>query len=61
MQPVQIDTTEGSLVVLKSGLEANQSVVVDGADKLQNGAKVTPSLARPNQRKRQAQQQLGPS
>ncbi|MDQ1693078.1 MAG: rane fusion protein multidrug efflux system [Acidobacteriaceae bacterium] len=61
MQPVQIDTTEGSLVVLKSGLEANQLVVVDGADKLQNGAKVTTSLARPNQRRRQTQQQLGPS
>jgi multidrug efflux system membrane fusion protein len=61
MQPVVIDTTEGSLVVLKSGLEANQLVVVDGADKLQNGAKVTTSLARPNQRRRQTQQQLGPS
>ena len=45
MQPVVIDTTQGSMVILKSGLEANQEVVVDGADKLQNDAKVstTPS------------------
>ncbi len=38
MQPVDIDTTQGSMVILKSGLEANQEVVVDGADKLQNGS-----------------------
>jgi multidrug efflux system membrane fusion protein len=61
MQQVLIDTTEGSLVVLKSGLAANQLVVVDGADKLQDGAKVIATLARPNQRRRQTQQQLGPS
>ena len=45
MQPVVIDTTQGSMVIVKSGLEGNQQVVVDGADKLQNGSKVstTPS------------------
>jgi multidrug efflux system membrane fusion protein len=60
MQPVVIDTTQGSLVILKSGLEANQEVVVDGADKLQNGAKVSTTAAHHGQKK-QPQQQLGPS
>ena len=41
MQPIVIDTTQGSMVIVKSGLEANQQVVVDGADKLQNGSKVS--------------------
>jgi multidrug efflux system membrane fusion protein len=60
MQPVVIDTTQGSMVILKSGLEANQQVVVDGADKLQNGAKVSTTPSHRGQKKQQ-QQQLGPS
>jgi membrane fusion protein, multidrug efflux system len=60
MQPVVIDTTQGSMVILKSGLEANQEVVVDGADKLQNGAKVSTTPSHRGQKK-QPQQQLGPS
>ncbi len=60
MQPVVVDTTEGSTVVLKSGVSGNQQVVVDGADKLQDGVKVVPSTAHVNQKKQQ-QQQLGPS
>jgi multidrug efflux system membrane fusion protein len=60
MQPVVIDTTQGSMVILKSGLEANQEVVVDGADKLQNGAKVSTTPSHRGQKKQQ-QQQLGPS
>lgn len=59
MQPVVIDTTQGSMVILKSGLEANQQVVVDGADKLQNGAKVTTTPSHRKEKKQQ--QQLGPS
>jgi multidrug efflux system membrane fusion protein len=62
MQPIVIDTTQGSMVILKSGLEANQQVVVDGADKLQNGAKVSTTAAAAHRgRKQQQQQQLGPS
>jgi multidrug efflux system membrane fusion protein len=62
MQPVVIDTTQGSMVIVKSGLEANQQVVVDGADKLQNGAKVSTTAAAPRRvRRQQQQQQLGPS
>jgi multidrug efflux system membrane fusion protein len=59
MQPVVIDTTQGSMVILKSGLEANQEVVVDGADKLQNDAKVSTTPSHRGQK--QQQQQLGPS
>jgi multidrug efflux system membrane fusion protein len=62
MQPIVIDTTQGSMVILKSGLEPDQQVVVDGADKLQNGAKVSTTAAAPHRvRKPQQQQQLGPS
>jgi multidrug efflux system membrane fusion protein len=61
MQPVVIDTTQGSMVILKSGLEPNQQVVVDGADKLQIGAKVSTTAAVPHRgRPQQQQQQLGP-
>ncbi|MDQ1452271.1 MAG: rane fusion protein multidrug efflux system [Acidobacteriaceae bacterium] len=61
MQPVDIDTAQGSMVILKSGLEANQQVVVDGADKLQNGSKVSTTAAVTHRVRKQQQQQLGPS
>jgi len=61
MQPVDIDTTQGSMVILKSGLEANQQVVVDGADKLQSGSKVSTTAATTHRVQKQRQQQLGPS
>jgi multidrug efflux system membrane fusion protein len=61
MQPIVIDTTQGSMVIVKSGLEANQQVVVDGADKLQNGAKVSTTAAATHRGQKQQQQQLGPS
>lgn len=60
MQPVVIDTMQGSMVILKSGLETNQQVVVDGADKLQNGARVSTTFAHAGA-KQQPQQELGPS
>jgi multidrug efflux system membrane fusion protein len=59
MQPIVIDTTQGSMVVVKSGVEANQQVVVDGADKLQNGSKVSTTPSHRGQK--QQQQQLGSS
>jgi len=61
MQPIVIDTTQGSMVIVKSGLEANQQVVVDGADKLQNGAKVSTTAAAAHRGQKQQKQQLGPS
>ncbi len=63
MQPVVVDTTEGSIVVLKSGVAPGDLVVVDGADKLQNGNKVVTSMARRTNSGQPPpqQQQLGPS
>ena len=39
-QPVQVDLTEGSQVILKSGLKAGDQVVVDGQEKLKDGSRV---------------------
>lgn len=39
-QPVQVDLTEGSQVILKSGLKAGDMVVVDGQEKLKDGSRV---------------------
>jgi multidrug efflux system membrane fusion protein len=61
MQPIVIDTTQGAMVILKSGLEANQQVVIDGADKLQDGTKVSTTIAASHRVQKQPQQQLGPS
>ncbi|HEX6774150.1 MAG TPA: efflux RND transporter periplasmic adaptor subunit [Acidobacteriaceae bacterium] len=58
MQPVQIDTTQGSMVILKSGLQADQQVVVDGADKLQDGTKVSTTFSHGRSKQ---QQEMGPS
>ena len=38
--------TEGNLVGLSAGLQAGENVVVDGADKLQDGTKVAASTER---------------
>jgi multidrug efflux system membrane fusion protein len=59
MQPIQIDTTQGSMVVVKKGLQANQQVVVDGADKLQDDTKVSTTFS--HGRAKQQQQEMGPS
>jgi multidrug efflux system membrane fusion protein len=59
MQPVKVDTVEGTVVVLASGVSAGEQVVVDGADKLQDGSKVIPSGPRPNRAPQQ--QQTGPA
>jgi hypothetical protein len=49
------------MVILTSGLEANQQVVIDGADKLQDGTKVSTTAAAAHRGHKQPQQQLGPS
>ena len=54
MQPVKVDTTEGTTVILASGVEAGQMLITDGADKLRNGTKVEPRQARPGQRSSQS-------
>lgn len=40
IQPVHIDLTEGSNLIVGSGLKAGDLVVVDGAERLKDGAKV---------------------
>lgn len=44
-QPVQVDLTEGSQVILASGLKAGDQVVVDGQEKLKDGSRVIVHLA----------------
>ncbi len=39
-QPVQVDLTEGSQVILLGGLKAGDQVVVDGQEKLKDGSRV---------------------
>lgn len=59
MQPVQVDTAQGSISVIKSGLQANEQVVVDGADKLQSDARVSTTMSR--RESKEPRQQLGSS
>jgi multidrug efflux system membrane fusion protein len=45
MRTVEILTTQGDSIALKSGVSAGEQVVVDGADKLKPGIKVAPAGA----------------
>ena len=47
VQPVVVDLTEGTQVILKSGLNPGDQVVVDGQEKLKKYSKVTPTSATP--------------
>ncbi len=50
MQPVKIALTQGSTVVVASGLQGGERVVTDGQEKLQAGSRVAPQApARQNQ------------
>jgi multidrug efflux system membrane fusion protein len=44
-QTVKVDLTEGSRVILASGVSAGDQVVVDGQEKLRNGSRVVPRQA----------------
>jgi len=46
-QPVVVDLTEGSQVILKSGVNPGDQVVTDGQEKLKPNAKVDPKFATP--------------
>jgi multidrug efflux system membrane fusion protein len=46
IQPVKVALAEGQVTILDSGLEPGQNVVVDGADRLSKGQKVTATTAR---------------
>lgn len=45
VQPVKVDLTEGSRVILASGVAAGDQVVVDGQERLRNGSRVIPRQA----------------
>lgn len=42
LRPIVVDVTEGSQVIIASGLKAGDQVVIDGVEKLKNGSKVSP-------------------
>lgn len=46
MQPVKVDTVQGQLSIISSGLDAGQQIVVDGADRLRANSPVVISQAR---------------
>jgi membrane fusion protein, multidrug efflux system len=48
VRQVQVDFTEGNVTVVSKGLNAGETVVVDGADKLQPGSPVSPHQSSPN-------------
>ncbi len=44
-QPIKIDLTEGTQVILADGLQAGDQIVVDGQERLKNGSRVIPHAA----------------
>jgi multidrug efflux system membrane fusion protein len=46
MQPVKVALVEGQVTILDEGVQAGQSVVVDGADRLKAGQSVTATVAK---------------
>lgn len=42
VRPIQVDFAEGNISVIRQGLKPGEQIVVDGADKLQADAAVTP-------------------
>ena len=47
-RPVKVDVTEGSQVILASGVNPGDQVVIDGQEKLRNGARVLPRTVKSN-------------
>ncbi|MGH9432696.1 MAG: MdtA/MuxA family multidrug efflux RND transporter periplasmic adaptor subunit [Terriglobia bacterium] len=44
-RPVEVDMTQGNFVVFRSGVQAGETVVTDGQDKLRNGSHITPQAS----------------
>ena len=59
--PIEIDSTQGNTVILKSGLQAGQQVVTDGQEKLQAGSRVVPHASTDLSAARQAKASGNPS
>ena len=45
MQPIKIDLTEGTQVILAEGLKNGDQIVIDGQERLKNGSRVVPHAA----------------
>ena len=45
MRPIVLDTIQGDLAIVKSGVSVGEQVVVDGQSQLRPGAKVSPRPA----------------
>jgi len=61
VQPVRIDLTEGANLIVGSGLKAGDQVVVDGAERLKDGAKVEAHATQPNRRGNGPLNQMAPA
>lgn len=46
-QPIKIELTEGTQVILAEGLKVGDQIVIDGQEKLKNGSRVIPHASRP--------------
>lgn len=56
---VAVDTTQGTTVVIRSGLQPGQQVVTDGQEKLQEGSRVIPRPSADMQAARQSRPNTG--
>ena len=61
IQPVHVDLTEGANLIIGSGLKNGDQVVVDGAERLKDGAKVEAHATQPNRRGNGGLNQLAPA
>lgn len=61
IQPVHVDLTEGSNLIIGSGLKAGDMVVVDGAERLRDGAKVEVHAVAPTGRGNGSLNQMTPN
>jgi multidrug efflux system membrane fusion protein len=57
VQKVKLGPSDGQHVAITSGLQPGENVVVDGADRLRDGAKVTLASAEPGAAEAPPQQQ----
>ena len=46
-QPIKVDVTEGTQVLLAEGLQAGDQIVIDGQERLKNGSRVIPHVLPP--------------
>ena len=60
VRPISVGPTDGAMAHVKSGLSVGERVVVDGTDRLRDGARVTVPDGRSPQRRRRRRRRLIP-